>query len=294
MTTQGPIAAVTGASGYLGSRICNTLESRGWQVRRLVRSPEPGDRTSRRYDMASPIDRASLASVGVLIHAAYDFTLTRQSDIWRVNVDGTRRLVDAARDAAVPRLIVLSTMSAYAGTRQLYGRAKLEIEAATAAAGGVAIRPGLVWSERPAGIAGALQRVTHLPVVPLIAGGARQFPVHVDDLMSAIGAIAGAETLPRGPIGVATEQPVPFREVMAGLAGLQGRRCRFVRVPWQPVYWGLRLGELLRLPIPFRSDSLLGLVRPAPSVPGLEVLASMGVTLRPFPGQPLDLAAEGR
>ncbi len=104
--------------------------------------------------------------------------------------------------------------------------------------------------------------------------------------MTAVGAIAGAKTLPGGPIGVANEQPVPFSEVMVGLAGLQGRRCRFVRVPWQPVYWGLRLGELLSLPMPFRADSLLGLVRPAPSVPGLEVLAGMDVRLRPFPGQP--------
>jgi nucleoside-diphosphate-sugar epimerase len=285
MTREGRIVAVTGAYGYLGSRICSTLESRGWQVRRLVRSPDPADPTARTYRMPGLPDPTSLASVQVLVHAAYDLTLTRQADIWRINVDGTRRLLAEAAAAGVGRLIVISSMSAYPGTHQLYGRAKLEIEEAVAGVEGVAVRPGLVWSESPAGIAGALQRATRLPVVPLIAGSARQYPVHVDDLMAAVAAIAEATTLAPGPIGVASEQAVPFKDVLAGLASLDGRRCRFVRVPWQPLYWALRFGEMVRVPLPFRADSLLGLVRPAPSVPGLDRLAALGVTLRPFPSR---------
>jgi hypothetical protein len=72
---------------------------------------------------------------------------------------------------------------------------------------------------------------------------------------------------------------------MVGLAALEGRECRFVSIPWQPLYWGLRLGELLRVPLPFRADSLLGLVHPAPSVPNFETLAALGIALRPFPSQ---------
>ena len=39
MLTPAPVAVVTGASGYLGSQICDTLESSGWHVVRLARSP---------------------------------------------------------------------------------------------------------------------------------------------------------------------------------------------------------------------------------------------------------------
>jgi hypothetical protein len=39
-------------------------------------------------------------------------------------------------------------------------------------------------------------------------------------------------------------------------------------------------GSALRVPLPVRADSLLGLVRPATSVPNPDVLERLGVTLR--------------
>src|SRR5438105_12468471 len=130
MVRQTPVAAVTGASGYLGSQICETLESRGWQVVRLARSPERSHGQVLQYDLATPVTapaQDALRSVNALIHAAYDLSLTSPADIWRVNVKGTRRLLEAAKEAAVGRIIVFSSMSAFAGTSQLYGRAKLDI-----------------------------------------------------------------------------------------------------------------------------------------------------------------------
>src|SRR5205823_7054286 len=132
------------------------------------RSPRPGEAADRRYDMTAPPASDVLSSVDVLVHAAYDLSLTRRVDVWRVNVEGTRRLLDAAVGAGVTRIIVVSTMSAYDGTSQIYGQAKLAIEAATLAAGGAVLRPGLVYGDRPGGMVGALRRLARLPVVPLI------------------------------------------------------------------------------------------------------------------------------
>jgi nucleoside-diphosphate-sugar epimerase len=288
MTPDRRVAAVTGASGFLGSRICGALEDRGWLVRRLVRSPRPGDEESRRYVIDEPLDPNLLRSTDLLVHAAYDFGARSRKDIWHINVEGSRRLMEAARDAGVGRVIAISTMSAYEGTSQLYGQAKLEIERYVSSIGGCAIRPGLVYSREPAGMAGALMRVTRLPLVPLIAGGAHQFTVHLDDLIAAVVTIAEAEAVVSRPIGIAHPAPVSFRSVLSGLAALEGRRCRFVPVPWQAVYGGLRLMERLGLRPAFRADSLLGLVRPAPFVAGTEQVASLGITLRRFGDPPAD------
>jgi nucleoside-diphosphate-sugar epimerase len=285
MHRQAPVVAVTGANGYLGSQICQTLESGGWQAIRLTRSPNQSRGQALSYDLAMPITvqvREALQSVDVLIHAAYDLSLTSSADIWRVNVAGTRRLLEEARAAEVGRIIVLSSMSAFAGTTQLYGRAKLDIEAITTEFGGCAVRPGLVHSEQAGGMVRALRKLTILPIVPVIIGGSGVYTVRERDLLKVIALLASATTLEPGTISVAHPSRVTLVDLLRAFAAQQDRRCRFVPVPWQPVYWLLRGGELSRLHLPFRADSLLGLVRTAPGLIGEDRLARLGITLHPF------------
>jgi nucleoside-diphosphate-sugar epimerase len=209
-------------------------------------------------------------------------SLTSPADIWRVNVEGTHRLLEAAKEAAVSRIIVFSSMSAFGGTSQLYGRAKLDIEAMTIEFGGCAVRPGLVYSDRAGGMAGAMRKLTTLPIVPVIAGGAGVYTVREEDLMRAIALLASATALEPGTISIAHPNRVTLLTLLRTFAAQEDRRCRFVPVPWQLVYWLLRSGELMRLHLPFRADSLLGLIHTAPGLAGEDQLARLGVTVHAF------------
>jgi nucleoside-diphosphate-sugar epimerase len=285
MPTVTHIAAVTGSSGYLGSRICQTLESAGWQVIRLARSQVQDGSQTVPYDLASPVGaeaRDALRSAEVLVHAAYDMSLTRPTDIWRVNVAGTNRLLDAARKAEVGRIIVLSSMSAFPGTTQLYGRSKLDIEAMTTESGGCAIRPGLVHGKQAGGMAGAMRKLSALPVVPVIAGGAGVYTVREDDLMAVVARLASADSLPTGVISVAHPDRVTLADLLKVFAAEENHRPRTFPVPWQLVYGLLRSSEYLRLRLPFRADSLLGVVHAAPSLTGTDQLSRLGITLHGF------------
>ena len=190
--------------------------------------------------------------------------------------------------ARVPRTIVLSSMSAYEGTQQLYGSAKLQIELDADEHGAVAIRPGLVDVLKAGGMAGAITSLTRLPLVPVFAARSHQFTVHEDDFAMTVEALATADpiTLGRGAIGVANPNPVPFRQVVQGLGRMHGRTSRTVAVDWRAAHVALRVAERIGLDLPFRSDSLLGLAAPAPEVPRLDVLERLGITLRRF-GQPV-------
>ena len=73
-----------------------------------------------------------------------------------------------------------------------------------------------------------------------------------------------------------------FRELLEGLAASRSRRPMLVPVPWWMIYWSLRLAEAARLSLPLRSDSVLGLVRPAEVVPSSVAFPDLLTDLRPF------------
>jgi nucleoside-diphosphate-sugar epimerase len=283
---NGRTAAITGASGYLGGIIRDRLQASGWNCVDLVRT-EQGPQ-ARHYVIDEVPSPGLLDGIDALVHCAYDMTARDRADIWRINVEGTCRLLDKAVDAGVTRTVVVSSMSAFEGTAQLYGSAKLEIERQAEARGAVSIRPGLVYGPRAGGMAGAIAEMTRLPLVPVFAARSHQFTVHEDDLTRAVERLLDTDIagLGNGAIGVANPVPVLFRQVVEGLGRMQGRACRTVAIDWRAARLVLRTAERLGLDLPFRSDSLLGLAFPAPGVPRLEVLDALGITLRRF-GQPV-------
>jgi len=284
-----PVVAITGANGYLGSVLAAAFESAGFFVRRLVRSPIQGS-SDRFFDLASHGPSDALTGADVLVHCAYDMKLNKRADIWQTNVFGSITLFDMAVSSGVRRTITLSSMSAYSGTRQLYGRAKLDIETSALSRGMVVVRPGLVYGPGWGGMAGTLRRMAKLPVLPDFGRKAHQFTVSEQDFAAAVLALATADRVPTHPVGIAHPDPVSFRTLLTTFAdGGDKARPRFVPTPSMAVYGALRTAELLALNPPVRADSLLGLIRPAPSVPNLEVLDTLGITLHAFPADPVEL-----
>ena len=96
--------------------------------------------------------------------------------------------------------------------------------------------------------------------------------------MRAIYAAGLGSTLQPGTISIAHPSRVTLADLMRTFAAQEDRRCRFVPVPWQLVYWLLRSGEFMRLRLPFRADSLLGLIHTAPGLAGGDQRARLGVT----------------
>lgn len=154
--------AVTGATGYVGRFVVADLHAQGWTVQAWARPQS--DRTGfagpvswRRGDLA---DRGAagrlLDGADALVHAAFDHVPGRyrggEGDDARgfleANRNGSLRLVEAADRAGLARVVFLSSRAVY-GPRAwdrplderhptrpdtLYGRYKLEIEQALAAA----------------------------------------------------------------------------------------------------------------------------------------------------------------
>jgi nucleoside-diphosphate-sugar epimerase len=286
------VCALTGAHGYVGSALRRGLTAAGWTVVSLSRREKLAEDEIRwSLDQASASQPNALGEelrrreVSAVVHAAWDLRLVGPRDLERVNVQGSLRLLEAARAANVPRFVFISTISAFEEAESYYGQTKLAVEREVARQGGVVIRPGLVYGERPGGMFGALKvQAAKGAIIPLLGNGRyAQYLVHEDDLAAAVVAAVSAEKVPQKPVTVAHPDGWPLRSLMQQLAQSAGSKPRFVCVPWQLVYQGLKFTEAAGVKLGFRSDSVIGLVRHNRH-PDLNA-SLLGVSPRPFTGQ---------
>lgn len=276
--------AVTGAGGYVGSRVVRHMRAHGWDVLALTRQHDAGRPGAVYYSLEGDVPREGLQGVEALVHCAYDFRPLARRDIWRVNVEGAARLFKAARQAGVQRIVCVSSLSAYDGCQSLYGQAKLAIEQEALDAYGLVVRPGLVYGKDAGGMLGALNRVmASAKVVPLISDGSwMMYLVYEDDLCDLICRLCGMNGAQKPRvITAASSRGKSFRELLSELARAHGNNPVFIPVPWRIVWLGLRLLETLGIGVGFRSDSVLGLVYPVPQ-PSFRELHAFGMKFRDF------------
>lgn len=279
---------ITGAGGYLGGSLATLLSRSGTDVIEYRRSAAPGSdgSTVREFELGGEYPKGSFAGVTCLVHAAWDLKETNRRRNWDVNVEGSKRLIAAALDEGVSRVIFVSSMSAYFGTKQEYGLAKLAVERTVLEAHQVVVRPGLVYGRVPGGVPGGmamtLSRLARLPVIPVFRD-ARLFTVDVNDVVAGLQTLATARDVPSAVIGLAQGTSTSFSDIMNAIAAEIAGTSKMVPVPWRPLLLSLRVAERCGITLPVRSDSLLGLVRSAPAVPSMDVVREMGLVFRPFP-----------
>jgi nucleoside-diphosphate-sugar epimerase len=210
-----PLALITGATGMLGGRLAEKLHAQGVTVRAYVRpTSDVGPLRALSAEIVvgdsdnEETIRRAVEGVDWLFHTAGHLTPTAPFEaestsplFQAVNVDFTRRLLEASREAGIGRFVYASSASVYdrdvpvptpedASLRpgSEYGRTKLQAEQLVRAfreqgVAGVIVRPGLIYGHGDRHFLPIVLKLARLPAVPLVEGGRNLLDmVHVDDV----------------------------------------------------------------------------------------------------------------
>lgn len=268
-------AFVTGGSGFVGSRLIGLLVAREWRVRALARSPEGIAAVS---DLgATPIRgdlndadalRSGMAGCDVVFHVAAHFELWGPRAMFdRVNVEGTRALVDAA--VATPglrRVVAVGAAAVVMGEPEPmleadeslplrtpafapYAASKAEAERVLLAANGrradfetVAIRPPFIWGAGMPMLDHMVDTVRAGRFQWVGGGGQAMSTCHVENLCEAL--LLAAD---RGPGGeayfVSDDRDGTLKEVISALLATRGATPKDRSVPFGTAWFMAGLME---------------------------------------------------
>jgi len=252
MDIAGRLLVVTGAGGFIGLRVCEVARARGHRVRGLEIDPEAARRvaaTGAEVVVGDVSDaeaaRAACAGAAAVVHAAAVVREDGPRELFeRVNVEGTRVVAGAARDAGARRLVHLSSVMVYgfaypawvteagplSGDGHPYNETKIAGEQVLAPLvrpgvfDAVVLRPGDVygpgsqpWIVRPLDL-----WHRHLFALP---GGGQGFLNHlyVDNLVDAIFAVLERDDA-SGPFNVTDGRATTCAEFYGRLGRLVGHR----------------------------------------------------------------------
>jgi nucleoside-diphosphate-sugar epimerase len=248
---------VTGASGFLGGAVAGAVRDAGHDVRTFQRRPSGVDGvTDVLGSMTDPTAvRSAVAGVEAVVHLAAKVSLAGDpADFARVNVEGTRDLLAAARAAGVTRFVFVSSPSVAHTGQSITGddataaspdtahgdyartKAAAEVLALAADAPGfavVAVRPHLVWGPGDEQLVGRIvDRARHGRLPLLDSGAALIDSCYVDNAATAmVAALHRAETVHGNAYVVTNGEPRPVGELLAGICTAFGVAVPRAHVP---------------------------------------------------------------
>lgn len=250
---------ITGASGFVGGAAASHFVRRGDEVHAMSRSDKSDaairalGATPVRCDLEN-VSAAHIAGADAIIHCAAFVEQWGPADAWkRFNVDGTARVLAAAREAGAKRFIHISTESVLWRGQHLRGgvdetyplapnspypyastKAQAEIlvrQANTPSFETIILRPRFIWGPGDTTLAPTIEAMARADKFAWVNGGrALTSTTHIANLIHAIDL-----ALTKGQGGEAyfilDDGVRPMREMIAGVAAARGVTLPDTSVP---------------------------------------------------------------
>jgi predicted dehydrogenase/nucleoside-diphosphate-sugar epimerase len=212
-----------------------------------------------------PSLRAALESpVRTVVHCAATTSETKvdYAQSFKVNVEGTRNLLQACQDQGIDRFIMISTQSANEQNPSTYARTKLAADLAVKESplAYTILKPSTIYGPGSKGLFAKMVRLLDtVPVVPILGSGSRLIrPIHVFDLCEAILECQGSDQAFGKTYDLGGRDLVSYEDFIGSILHARRKKKPFVHVSL-PVCRALAAAfSFLKNP-PFTRDNVLGL-----------------------------------
>jgi len=250
---------VTGATGFIGSHVVESLNAKGWEVVCPVRDTSSLRNLDPTAARVVSLDRLESeitgdGAVDYVIHVAGSTRALNYEGYRAANVDFARRLLDLFQQPAMrnglKRFVLVSSQAAAGPSREdgtpvteqdpphpvsLYGRTKLEAEMACLAVSErlpiTIIRPSTVFGPRDLDVLGVFKSAKYR-IAAHIAGPNRLVSIiYVQDLVQGILAAAFSPAAVGQTYFIANPVPVVWREFSLHAARVMGYKAVALPVP---------------------------------------------------------------
>jgi uncharacterized protein YbjT (DUF2867 family) len=266
---------VTGPSGFVGSHLLPVLIDAGHRIRGLARTPGAEERvrarlspsqveavTFARGDVTDPESlRRAAQGVDAIVHlVAIPRDWNGGRDLEWINLDGTRNVLQAARDAGVRRFIHLGALGVTDDPNLHFARSKARSEQAVRESDldWTVLKPSLLFGERD-GFFNQIALLARISpgIMPIPAGARSRFqPFSVDDLAHVVQLALEREDTAGHDYELGGPDRFTYRQMVEITLREMGKRRLLLPMPQPLIRLVARGSEVIRLPFPVSSDQL--------------------------------------
>jgi dihydroflavonol-4-reductase len=188
---------LTGASGFVGSRLLDAFRTRkdsvvvldrSGSIREKLQASESDRIETLPVDLFRPeLYEKALATTDIVLHLAALTGRASEQEHLRINAEGTELLLDCCRRVGVQKILFVSSIAVKFPdqTGYYYAQAKCRAEDSVRNSGlrFAIVRPTIILG-RGSAILKGFEKLASLPVMPIFGNGrARVQPIYVDDLV---------------------------------------------------------------------------------------------------------------
>ncbi|HLW00293.1 MAG TPA: NAD(P)H-binding protein [Ktedonobacterales bacterium] len=243
---------ITGSTGFVGRHLVKRLVAEGEKPRCLARSQQKATQTlptdkievaigdTTRPDTLEP----AMRGIETVVHSAFitaDIKEGRGVSYQAVNVEGTKNIVEAARQAGVKKIVLVSGLGTKPDKPGSYmqGRYLAEQYVKNSGLAWSVIQPSVQFGEHAAFFKGLADLIRTAPIVPVIGTSQRRFqPIWVEDVARCLTTQIREESRNGKTYVVGGPEQFTYGEVLDMLAQALGKKRLKAPLPMPLAYIG--------------------------------------------------------